>query len=145
MPTLGAEALQLSRAIGDHWAEHFAHHFLADCALIDGDYATAAAHYARSLEAAARAGDRIETCFELQGVAMASSGLGKSERALRIAGAADAELRSLGQTFSVPFWEALLERHIGAARATLGVDAEAAWQAGQRLSFEAAVAEASAS
>jgi predicted ATPase/class 3 adenylate cyclase len=141
--TLGAEALQLSRAIGDHWAEHFAHHFLADCALIDGDYPTAAAHYARSLEAAARAGDRIETCFELQGVAMASAGLGKPERALRIAGAADAQLRSLGQNFSVPFWEALLERHLGAARTALGAEADAAWLAGQRLTLEAAVAEAS--
>ncbi len=145
VPSLGAEALELSRALGDHWAEHFAHHYLADCALIEGDHATAATHYARSLDAAARSGDRIETCFELQGVAMTSAGLGRPERALRIAGAAEAQLRSLGHQFSVAFWTALLDRYLGEARAALGADADAAWQAGQRLSFEAAVAEASAS
>jgi predicted ATPase len=143
VPTLCAEARDLSRKLGDPWAEHFADHFLADCALIQGDPATAAAHYARSLDAAARSGDRIETCFELQGVAMASAGLGRPERALRIAGAADAQLRSLGHQFVVPFWTALLDRYLGEARATLGAAAEPAWQAGQRMSFEAAIAEAS--
>ncbi len=144
VPMLGAEALSLSRALGDHWAEHFAHHYLADCALIEGDFVTASTHYARSLDAAARSGDRIETCFELQGVAMTSAGLGQSERALRIAGAADAQLRMLGHSFSVAFWTALLDRYLGQARAALGAEAEAAWQAGQRLTFEAAVMEASA-
>ena len=143
VPALGVEALELSRALGDPWAEHFAHHYLADCALIAGDPATAATHYARSLDAAARSGDRIETCFELQGVAMTSAGLGRPERALRIAGAADAQLRALGHQFSVAFWSALLDRYLGQARAALGADAEAAWQAGGRLTFEAAIAEAS--
>ena len=143
VPSLGAEAIELSRALDDPWAEHFAHHYLADCALIEGDPATAAAHYARSLDAAARSGDRIETCFELQGVAMTSAGLGRHERALRIAGAADAQLRALGHQFSVAFWTALLDRYLGEARAALGTDADAVWQAGLRLTFEAAVAEAS--
>ena len=118
---------------------------LADCALIHGDPATAATHYTRSLAAAARSGDRIETCYELQGVAMASAGMGQPERALRIAGAADAQFRSMGHQFVVRFWTALLDRYLGQARAALGAEADAAWQAGHRLSFEAAVAEASAS
>ena len=143
VPTLGAEAIAVSRALGDHWAEHFAHHFLADCALISGDHAMAASHYARSLDAAARSGDKLETCFELQGVAMASAGLGRPERALRIAGAADAQLRSLGVTVSVAFWLALLDRYLGGARAALGAQADAAWQAGQQLRIEDAIAEAS--
>ena len=145
VPSLGADAIKLSRSLGDHWAEHFAHHFLADCALMRGDYAAAAGHYAHSLDAAARSGDKIETCIELQGVAMTRSGLGQPEHALRIAGAADFHLRSLGFQFAVAFWTALMERHIGAAREALGPAAEAAWQAGERLSLEAAVAEASTS
>ena len=145
VPSLGAEALELSRALGDHWAEHFAHHFLADCALMRGDHAAAAAHYAHSLDAAARSGDKIETCIELQGNAMAFAGLGQPERALRIAGAAEAQLESMGFQFSVAFWTALLDHHLGEARAALGPEAEAAWQAGQRLSLQEAVAEASAS
>jgi predicted ATPase len=143
VPTLGAEARELSRALGDPWAEHFAYHVMADCALIQGDHTMAAAHYARSLDAAARSGDKIETCYELQGIAMASAGLGRPERALRIAGAADAQLRSLGHQFSVAFWQALLDRYLGDARAALGADADAAWQSGQQLPFEAAIAEAS--
>jgi hypothetical protein len=145
VPTLCAEARELSRSLGDPWAEHFADHFLADCALMRGDHATAAVHYALSLTAAARSGDKIETCYELQGVAMASVGAGRPERALRIAGAADAQLRSLGHQFVVPFWTALLDRHLGQARAALGATSDAAWQAGQRLSLEAAIAEAAAS
>jgi non-specific serine/threonine protein kinase len=144
VPTLCAEARELSRNLGDPWAEHFADHFLADCALLRGDCSTAAAHYALSLDAAARSGDRIETCFELQGVAMASAGLGRPERALRIAGAAEAQLRSLGHVFMVCFWTALLERYLGRARSDLGAEADAAWQAGRRMSFEAAIAEAAA-
>ena len=142
VPSLCAEARELSRILGDRWAEHFADHFLADCALMQGDYTTAAAHYALSLQAAVQSGDRIESCFELQGVAMASAGLGQSERALRLAGAADAQLRSLGHVFEVPFWTVLLDRYIGLARSDLGTEAETSWQAGRRMSFEAAIAEA---
>ncbi len=142
VPSLCAEARELSQILGDRWAEHFADHFLADCALMQGEYTTAAAHYALSLQAAVQSGDRIESCFELQGVAMASAGLGQSERALRLAGAADAQLRSLGHVFEVPFWTALLDRYIGLARSDLGTEAETSWQAGQRMSFEAAIAEA---
>ncbi len=145
VPSLGAEALDLSRALGDDWAEHFAHHFLADCALMRGDHRAAAAQYARSLAAAARSGDKIETCIELQGAAMAFAGLGQPERALRIAGAAESQLQSMGFQFSVAFWTALLDHHLGEARAALGPEAEAVWQAGQRLSLQEAVAEASAS
>jgi predicted ATPase/class 3 adenylate cyclase len=145
VPRLGAEAIELSRSLGDAWAEHFAHHFLADCALIQGDPATAATHYARSLDAAARSGDKIETCIELQGVAMARSGLGQPEQALLIAGAVDAQFKSLGFAFAVAFWTALLDQHLGAARAALGDEADAVWQAGQRLTLDEAIALASAS
>ena len=145
VPLLCTEARELSRKLDDPWAEHFADHFIADCALMQGDYPTAAAHYARSLDAAARSGDRIESCFELQGMAMASAGLGQSERALRIGGAADAQLRSLGHQFVVSFWSALLERHFELARTASGAQAEATWQAGQSMSLESAVAEALAS
>ena len=139
VPRLGAEAIELSRSLGDAWAEHFAHHFLADCALIEGDHATAADRYALSLDAAARSGDQIETCYELQGIAMAFAGLGRSERALQIAGAADAHLRSLGHVMSIAFWSALLDRYLGKAREDLGPDAEASWNAGRRMTLEDAI------
>lgn len=73
---------------------------------------------------------------------MVSAGLGKAERALRIAGAADAHLTALGVKESIVFWTRLTERFIGMARETLGVEADAAWEAGRRLDLRAAVAEA---
>ena len=147
VPSLAGEAIELSRSLGDAWAEHFAHHFLADRALIEGDFEAAMASYALSLDAAARSGDEVETCYELQGVAMTLAGMGQAERALRIAGAADMQLRSLGipQSESVAFWKDLLERFIGMAREALGAEADAAWEAGRRLDLRAAVAEALAS
>jgi predicted ATPase/class 3 adenylate cyclase len=144
VPSLAREAIELSRSLGDVWAEHFAHHFMADRALIEGDFEAAIASYALSLDAAARSGDEAETCYELQGVAMTLAGLGQAERALRIAGAADRQLRSLGipNDESVAFWKALLDRFIGEARDVLGAEADAAWEAGRHLDLRAAVAEA---
>jgi hypothetical protein len=142
VPRLVEEALELSRSLGDTWAEHFGYHFLADMALMEDAFEVAARWYSLSLDAAARSGDALETCFELQGVAMSSAGLGYAERALRIAGAADAKLHALGLQDSVAFWDALIERFIGMARETLGADADAAWEAGRRLDLRAAVAEA---
>ena len=142
VPRLANEAIELSRSLGDTWAEHFAYHFLADLALMRGDFEAADSWYALSLDAAARSGDEVETCYELEGVAMASAGLGRSERALRLAGAADAQLRALGVQDSVAFWQELIERFIGMAREALGAEADAAWGAGRRLDLRAAVAEA---
>jgi tetratricopeptide (TPR) repeat protein len=140
VPKMGEEAIDLSRALGDAWAEHFAHHFLADCALIEGDCRAAADRYALSLEAAARSGDRIETCYELQGLAMAFAGLGQSERALTIAAAADKHLQALGHVMSIKFWQALLDRYVGKAREDAGqTDADRAWAAGRQLTLDEAI------
>lgn len=125
------------------WYEHFAHHFLGDCALIEGDFDAARARYVRSLDAAWRSGDHVETCYELQGMAMSAAGLGQAARSVRLAAAAEAHLRSLGFEQTIPFWQALLDEHIGRARAELGNDeARVAWDAGTRLGFEAAITEA---
>ena len=81
-------------------------------------------------------------CYELEGVAMASAGLGRFERALRLAGAADAQLRALGVQDSVAFWQELIERFVGMARDALGAEADAAWSGGRRLDLRAQMAEA---
>jgi len=139
---LGPEALDLAQRLGDVWYEHFAHHFLGDCALIEGDFAGAQDRYRRSLDVAWRSGDQVESCYELQGMAMAAAGLGQADRALKLAGAAEAHLRALGIDDTMGFWAALLDTHIGKARAQLGNGATGAWDAGQRLGFDRAVDEA---
>jgi tetratricopeptide (TPR) repeat protein len=129
----------LEMAGGDPRTEHFAFHFLADCALIRGDAEEAEKRYRESLQAALPLGDVIETSFEVQGVAMAAAGAGNPHRALRLAGSVEALWESLGASISVAFWDALLERYIGGARERLGADADAVWSEGRAIAFEDAV------
>ena len=98
----------LGMAEGDPRSEHFAFHFLADCALIDGECEVAEQRYRESLRAALPLGDVIETSFEVQGVAMAAAGSGDLVRGIQLAAAVEALWESLGTTFSIPFWDALL-------------------------------------
>jgi predicted ATPase/class 3 adenylate cyclase len=135
--SLSRELLELAR--GEPRTEHFAFHFLADCALIRGDAEEAEERYRESLQAALPLGDVIETSFEVQGVAMAAAGVGDAGRALRLAGSVEAHFESLGTSPSVPFWDALLERYLGAARRQLGPNADAVWEEGRRMSFDDAV------
>jgi tetratricopeptide (TPR) repeat protein len=129
----------LEHAGDDLRTEHFAYHFLADCALIRGDTVEAEARYRQSLQAALPLGDVIETSFEVQGVAMAAAGNGDNERALRLAASVEALCESLGISISVAFWDALLERYIGPARAELGERAASVWAEGLALPFDEAV------
>jgi predicted ATPase/class 3 adenylate cyclase len=138
-----AEAISLDlleRASGDPRTEHFAYHFLADCALIRGDPAEAGLRYRESLRAALPLGDVVETSFEVQGVAMAEAGGGDARRALALAASVEALWEALGLSISVPFWDGLLERYLGPARERLGEEADAAWAEGRALAFDDAIA-----
>jgi hypothetical protein len=120
--------------------EHLAVHFLADCSLIRGDCDEAEERYRKSLRAALDLGDVVETSIEVQGVAMAKAGRGEPERALELAASVEALWRSLAVDLHVAFWDALLERYLGAARGTLGPEADAARARGLELPFDDAVA-----
>jgi len=139
-----AEALShelLDRGRDDVRTKHFAIHYLADCALIRGDCAEAEERYRDSLRAALELGDVVETSIEVQGVAMARAGQGDPRRALELAAGVEALWRSLGTDLHVAFWDRLLERYLGQARAALGTDDAAAARArGLELTFEDAVA-----
>ena len=119
-------------------SEHFAIHFLADCALIREDYAEAQRLYRDSLRAALPLGDVLETSFEVQGIAMSAAGLGDDRRATTLGGAVEATWEVHGIGISVPFWDALLERHIAASRRRLA-GGDAVWDEGRALAFERAV------
>ena len=136
-----AEALAFSERENDAWGRHLAHHYLADCALIAEDYDVAEERYLRSLQAAIDLGDRSEIAVELQGVAMAAAGRSRPVRAVRLAGAAAAELDVLGVDISgVRFWSELLDTNLGRARKELGsTEADAAWEEGRLMRSEEAV------
>ena len=135
--TLSRELLE--RAGDDLRTEHFAYHFLADCALIRGDTLEAEVRYRQSLQAALPLGDVLETSFEVHGVAMAAAGNGDPRRALLLAGSVEALWESLGVSFALAFWDALLERYLGPARDQLGEEADRAWAEGRTLEFDDAV------
>ena len=137
-----AEAIShdlLDRAAADARTEHFAYHFLADCALIRGDTEEAGARYRQSLRAALPLGDVVETSFEVQGVAMSEAAAGNPHRALVLAGSVEALWESLGVSFSIGFWNALLERYLAPVSASLGDEYDAIHAEGRALPFDDAV------
>jgi predicted ATPase/class 3 adenylate cyclase len=139
---MAREALAAAEATSDLRSEHFAHHFLADCSLIRSECAAALPRYRRALELALELGDRAETAVEVQGVAMSLAGVGQAAPALRLGGAAAAEFDAVAVDLSgIVFWNALLERFYGLARAELGEPAATvAWNEGRRTGFDYAVA-----
>jgi predicted ATPase/class 3 adenylate cyclase len=136
---LSRQLLELARDRGDPRSEHFAHHFLGDCALIRGDCVEAEDLYRASLRAALPLGDLLETSFEVQGVGMSAAGKGDWARGLRLVSAGYALWESIGATASVPFWNALMESYISAAREKLGSEGDAVWAEGHAMPFEDAV------
>ena len=138
---LAAEILEFSKSHRDKRSEHFAWHYLADCALMQEKYEESLELYQKSLVLANALGDRIETSFEVQGVAMSLSGLGRSKESVQLAAAVKAEWERLGADLHVRFWLALLDHHIGKAKEDLGLEVSAlTWEEGKSLSFEQAVA-----
>ena len=129
----------LDKAAGDPRTEHFAYHFLADCALIRGDPHEAGPRYRQSLRAALPLGDVVETSFEVQGVAMSEAGAGDPRRAVVLAESVAALWESLGLSISISFWDALLDRYLGLARESLGDEYDAVRAEGRALAFDAAV------
>jgi hypothetical protein len=77
---------------------------------------------------------------------MSLAGLGETKLALKLAGAVKAEWERIGVDIHVRFWDALLERYLGAAKQSLGqAEANMVWTEGSHLSFAAAVTLALAS
>lgn len=117
-------------------SEHLAVHYLADCALIERKFPESLALYRESLRLALILGDHVEIGSEVQGTAMSLAGLGDAETALRLVGGIDADWARVGAAIHVRFWTALLDRHIGGARAQLGAEAERVYEEGLRMSFD---------
>jgi serine/threonine-protein kinase PknK len=137
---MASDIIAYAKANDDRRSEHFGRHFLADCALVEEKCDESLDLYRQSLALARAIGDRLETSAEVQGVAMSLAGLGESERALRLAAAMKSEWERLGVDLHIRFWDALLDRYFGRARAALGAErAGRVWQEGLLLPFEEAV------
>jgi len=139
-----AEAIPMSREIiefakehNDKRSEHFGWHYLADCELILGHCRESLELYKQSLALAQPLGDKVEIGCEVQGVAMSLAGLGEKEQAISFAEAVTAEWNRIGVDIQVRFWDALLDRYVGAAKRSMNAEEyERASKTGQRMSFE---------
>lgn len=140
---MAREIINFSRPHHDKRSEHFGWHYLADCELILGNCRESLDLYQQSLHLAEAIGDKVEVSFEVQGVAMSLAGLGQRELAVRLAGAVRAEWDRSGIDIHVRFWDALLDRYIGAAQRSMSAeDYEREWSQGRSMSFEQTVARA---
>jgi non-specific serine/threonine protein kinase len=136
---MAREIIAFSASIQDARSEHLGWHYLADAALIEGKCNESLGLYQKSLVLARQTGDRVETSFEVQGVAMSLAGLGQPAESLRLAGAARAEWGRVGAEPHVRFWDELMDQYFGRARRALGPAADAEWERGSRISFDEAV------
>ena len=135
------EVIEFSRKAGDRRSVHSGVHYLADCALIAGRCDESIGLYRESLVLAEAIGDRIETSFEVEGIAMSLAGLGEYAPAVRLQAAVRAEWARHGVNMQIRFWDVLVERYIVPAHRALGAAAaDAAAREGRAMSFEDVVA-----
>ncbi len=128
--TCAAEILAYCKLHPNTRSEHLAFHYLADCALLEHDFVESLRLYRESLRLALILGDRVEIGFEVQGTAMSLAGFGQAATAVRLVAGMAADWTRVGANVGVRFWSALLDEHIGAARAQLGADADRVWTDG---------------
>jgi hypothetical protein len=115
---------------------------LGDVFLTRGDSTRAGVLYREGLTLAARIGQNQAVADGLRRLAGLAGAAGQGTRAARLFGAADM-LRTVMGTPIPPAEREGYDRDVDAARAALGEEAfAAAWEAGQALSPEEAIAEA---
>lgn len=140
---LGEEAVQAWREAGYLWGIAQALGTVAAAACERGDLARAARLYRETLDEWLACFDGRGIAGTVAGIAAVASALGQVERAARLLGAAWAIGDRLGVRFMAHHVYA--ERVLAATRGKLDAATfSAAWEAGQRLSLQAAVDEARA-
>jgi predicted ATPase/class 3 adenylate cyclase len=112
--TVARELLAIARRHDAVLMEELALHFLADCSLLNGDYAESERRYRDALALADRAGLLGRATDELIGVAMSLAASGQPERAAPLAAAAHAKQAEIGKT-SDEWWRSQQERFLSAA------------------------------
>ena len=100
------------------------HHLLGDCAILDEQYVESEREYGKSLMAAYKLGDTMQTCTEIFFLAMSMAGQGRLAKALRLNAAATG-IAKAGQfmapeEYEVSFMKELFLQHITGTRNKVG-------------------------
>src|SRR5437764_8478473 len=134
-----AESRALLREVGDRWWGAIALINLGATATAQGDYEQAAALSREGVALCREMADErgVVWCFHC--LAWALAGQGRSERAVRLLGAAEALLEA-GASSPPPPMRASSEQTRGEMRVALGEEAfAAAWAAGRAMALEEAI------
>jgi predicted ATPase/class 3 adenylate cyclase len=134
---MARELYELGSRYGNRDIQGYGLHYLADRALLAGDFAEGERRYRRALAHARSSGFVAQCPTELVGAAMSAAGQGDHARAVRLDAAANAQRASQGFAEFADWWIKLHERHIGGARAGLTpAELEEAERAGRETDFE---------
>jgi non-specific serine/threonine protein kinase len=107
--------------------------------LLQGDHERARSYYEQSLVLCKELGDKMIASESLEGLACIAADRGETERAARLFGAGEGLREALG-FHHVPFFEALREPYLAAARSRLEEEAwKAEWAEGRAMTLEEAV------
>jgi tetratricopeptide (TPR) repeat protein len=145
------EALTIKRKIGDAQASAWTLQRMGELALMRGETGIAYAHLHESLVRRTETGDWPGMVALLVAFARLAAVLGRSRRAVRLAGAADALYHAIGPALAVQHYSqgvlsnavAITHLELERAQRRLGqAQRAAAWQEGQAMSREEAIAEA---
>jgi DNA-binding CsgD family transcriptional regulator/tetratricopeptide (TPR) repeat protein len=138
------ESLAIRRSLGDRESCAYNLHDLGYVAYDQGKHAQAAAYFEESLTLFHELGSTPGVAYCLKGFADVAAAQGQADRAARLFGAHASLCEAIGFVFP-PIDQAAYDRTVAGVRAQLGAAAfEAAWDAGQALRLEQAVAEAKA-
>jgi predicted ATPase/class 3 adenylate cyclase len=136
---LAEESLRMHREVGDRFGATDALHVLGRIALAQKDLDTAGASFLEALVNDEQVGNRTGMGIVLDNLAARASALGHHLRAVRLAGASEAIKEAAGGHAPPPFIDLPDPRQ--AAREVLGDAAvEAAWEEGQAMTLDQAVA-----
>jgi predicted ATPase/DNA-binding CsgD family transcriptional regulator/Tfp pilus assembly protein PilF len=139
------EAVALSQDIGGRIpASYISLYNLALIAQSEGDHKRASELYEEGLALAVEVGDKANAAYCLEGLAGLFGQHGESRRAVRLYGASEATLETVGAPLYVHAQDrALYERAVGVLRSRLGEEAfEAAWSEGRAMTPEEAIEDA---
>jgi tetratricopeptide (TPR) repeat protein len=139
--SLGEKAVRMQQEAGSHIGVALGMTFLADFALVRGDYAEARAAYLEGLTRMWNLGDRWHLLHALTGFAIVMAELGPPERAARMLGAQSAAREVYGNRIS-PRRQPAYDGAVAAVRGQLGEQAFLeCWTEGMSLGLDRAVHE----
>ena len=135
------EALEGSRELGDRLICSISLHNLAWTSRLQGDHERAARLYIEGLDIAVELGDEAGVAYCLEGIASLSAADTKPEHKVRLFGASEAILESVGTPLYVQIQDrAVYEHTVEELRSHFGEEAfEAAWAEGRAMAPEQAV------